>query len=135
MQPPLCTRNPFDTGPGPRKHLRKHCREFKPRSGKKGSSKAAGAATDGEDESDDDDDEAAAAAFYAEEDSVGVQGEDVEVKVNEMLLGGASGTITLSESLSRVGSAAVASARAATPAPTSAAPPPPLTPPPPPRAW
>ena len=73
----LCTRNPFDTGAGPRKHLRKHCREFKPKSGKKGSSKAAGAATDGEDDSDDDDDEAAAAAFYAEEDSVGVQGEDV----------------------------------------------------------
>eukprot|EP00966_Prymnesium_polylepis_P314417 7265491-Prymnesium_polylepis.1 len=51
-----------------------------------------------------------------------------------MLLGGASGTIMLSESLSRVGSAAVAGARATTPAPTPAAPPPPLTPPPPPAA-
>ena len=143
----LCKSNPFDNGNGPRRHLRKHCREFKPkppgeRKGKKGSGKAAGGTADSDSDDDDcsdcdDDDEDAAHAFYASDGAVAVHGagessEAVEVKVNEMLLGGQSGTVTLSESLSRVGSAKVATSANETAAAAAAVAP--LAPPPPPTA-
>jgi hypothetical protein len=135
----LCINAPLDIGgSGPGKHLRKHCRNFKPfgggggkgggQPGRRGSGKAAGAASDGEDDDDEDDD---GAAFYAEDGAAIVDGAGAEVSLNDLLLGGKSGTLTLSDSLSRVGSANVAgaaSSSASAYAPAKA--PPPWEPPP-----
>jgi hypothetical protein len=81
----------------------------------------------GDDDDDDSDDgEDAALAFYAADGAATVDGDGVEVSVNEMLLGGRSGTVTLSDSLSRaarVGAANVAGSSAA-PAPAPAPAPP-----------
>jgi hypothetical protein len=62
-----------------------------------------------------------ASKFYAGDGSAIVDGTGIEMTANELLLGGKSGTITLSDSLSRVGSAKAAgsSAAAASPAPSA----------------
>ena len=132
----LCKDNPVNVGnTGPGHHLRKHCPNFKPfvpkKKGKKGSGKAAGAAADDDDdddETDTDDEEADAHAFYASDGSAIVDGAGIEMTANELLLGGQSGTITLSDSLSRVGSAkAVGSAVRDADSPAPAKLPPPRT--------
>ena len=132
----LCKDNPVNVGnAGPGHHLRKHCPNFKPfvpkKKGKKGSGKAAGAAADDDDdddETDTDDEEADAHAFYASDGSAIVDGAGIEMTANELLLGGQSGTITLSDSLSRVGSAkAVGSAVRDADSPAPAKLPPPRT--------
>ena len=127
----LCKSNPLSIGGGaPGKHLRKHCKNFVPfaerKKGKKGSGKAAGGFGDDDDDNESDDGEDAALAFYATDGAATVDGAGVEVSVNEMLLGGRSGTVTLSDSLSRaarVGAANVAGSSAA-PAPAPAPAPP-----------
>jgi hypothetical protein len=116
----LCLNAPISIkGAPPGEHLRKHCDNFKPFTpteckGKKGSGRAAGGSGDG--------DETTATItmttkngheLYAADEAATIEGTDIEISTADMLLGGQSGTVTLSDSLARMGSARAAGAAAA----------------------
>jgi hypothetical protein len=65
--------------------------------------------------------------FYAADEAAVIEGADIEISTADMLLGGKSGTVTLSDSLARMGSAKAAGSAAGSaadsPAPAKTPPP------------